>query len=286
MKTRTPITLALAAAAALGLGASASAQQGYDPNGYGQPPDPGYQQPGYQQPGYSEPGPAPEQAPDNQPPYADQAPYPPPAPPAPYDPGYAGPRSYRQLLIAAGEMDDAATYASRQFDRNNRRPDPNEAAVAARLADLAESAHRFHREVATDRVVGSRRSRADFQRLVRSYERAADASRNVSERPYVDQSMDRIGRRLDQTASLFGMNLAEMSRFRGERQGYGRYRDDRGYDRRGYENGYRPDGGGYGQAPPPSGGYDQAPPPDGGDDQASPDGGVYVPGPPPPPPSR
>jgi len=242
MKNRTSITIALAAAAALGLGASAQAQQGYDPDGYGQPPDPGYQQ-GYPQ-GYQAP----------QAPYDDQT---------PYNQGYAGPRSSRQLLVAAHEMDDAATYAARLFDRNNRRPDPNEGRVAARLADLAASAREFHREVALSRG-GTRHSQADFQRLVRAYERAADASRYISERPYVDESMERIGRRLDQTASIYGMNLAEMNRFRGEhRDRDGRYdrdrrdRDDRdrGDQDRGYDNGYRPDR----------------------------DGDVYVPSPPPPP---
>jgi len=238
MKNRTSITIALAAAAALGLGASAQAQQGYDPDGYGQPPDPGYQQ-GYQAPD------------DNQAPYVDQT---------PYDQGYAGPRSFRRLAIAAHEMDDAATYAARLFDRNNRRPDLNEARVSARLAELAASAREFHREVATFRG-NTRHSQADFQRLVRAYERAADASRYISERPYVDESMERIGRRLDQTASIYGMNLAEMNRFRGEhrdRDGrYDRDRDDRdrGDQNRGYDNGYRPDR----------------------------DGDVYVPSPPPPP---
>lgn len=243
MKTRTPITIALAAAAALGLGASVQAQQGYDPN-YGQQPpdDPGYQQ-GYPQRGY--------QAPDDQTPY--QAPY-----QAPYNQGYAGPRSYRQLAIAAHEMDDAASYAQRLFNRNNRRPDPNEARVSARLAELASSAREFHREVASSRG-DTRHSQADFQRMVRAYERAADATRYISERPYVDESMERIGRRIDQTASIYGMNLAEMQRFRGEhRDRYGRYRRDRDDDR-GYDNGYRTD---------------------------RDDGGVYVPSPPPPPPSR
>lgn len=239
MKTRTPITIALAAAAALGLGATAQAQQGYDPDDYGQPPDPGYQQ-GYEQPPYAEP--APYQAPQ-----------------APYNQGYTGPRSYRQLAVAASEMDDAATYAQRLFDRNNRRPDPNEARVSARLEELAESARVFHRQVALSRG-DTRRSQAEFRRLVRAYERVADASRNISERPYVDQSMERIGRRIDQTAAIYGINLAEVNRFRGERRDRDRYgrRDDRyrgDDDGRGYDNGYRPDR----------------------------DGDVYVPSPPPPP---
>ena len=107
---------------------------------------------------------------------------------------------------------------------------------------------------------GTRHTQADFQRLVRAYERAADASRYISERPYVDESMERIGRRLDQTASFYGMSLAEMNRFRGEhRDRYGRYhrdRDDRyrGDQDRGYDNGYRPDRDGdvYVPSPPPA----------------------------------
>jgi hypothetical protein len=225
MKTRTTFTIALATAAALGLGASAQAQQGtYDPD-YGQPPDAGYQQ-GYPQ--------------GNQ---------------APYDNGYAGPRSYRQLLIAAQEMDDAANYAYRQFERNNRRPNPDEAQVSARLEELAQNARHFHREVASYRG-DPRHKQDDFQRLVQAYERAADATRYISARPYVDRGMERIGLRIDQTASIYGMNLAEMNRYRGERR-YNRGRDDR-YRRddtyRGYDNGYRQnrDGDVYVPTPPPA----------------------------------
>lgn len=255
MKTRTPITIALAAAAALGLGASVQAQQGYDPDYGQQPPDPGYQQ-GNQAPDDDQAPYPPDQAPY---PAPDQAPYQTAPPYQTPPPGYTGPRSVRQLAVAAHEMDDAATYASRLFDRNNRRPDPNEARVSARLGQLAESARVFHREVAYSRG-DTRRSQADFQRLVRAYERAADASRYISERPYVDESMERIGRRIDQTASIYGMNLSEMSRFRGEhRDRYGRYRRDQDQNRGYYDNGYPTD---------------------------RDDGGVYVPSPPPPPPSR
>jgi len=228
MKTRTTFTLALATAAALGFGAAAGAQQGYDPDGrYNN--DPSYR--------------------------------------APYDyGGYAGPRSVRQLLIAAHEIDDAANYIHRQYDRNNRRPDRREARVSARLAELAASAREFHREVASYRG-DSRHTQDDFQRLVGAYDRATDALGRVAERPYVDQGMERIATRLDQTASIYGLNIAEMTRYHGERR-YDRDRRDRDDSYRG--EGYRGDDNGY-----RDNGYRQ--------DR---DGDVYVPSPPPPPPHR
>jgi hypothetical protein len=211
MTTGKTFTIALATAAALGFGVSARAQQG------GYYPNYGHQQ-GYR---------------------------------TPYDNGYAGPRSYRQLLIAAQEMDDAANYMYRQFERNNRRPDPNESEVSARLEELAQNARHFHREVATYRG-DPRHKQDDFQRLVEAYERAADATRYVSERPYVDRGMQRLGLRIDQTASIYGMNLAELNRYRGERRDDGRYRRNPDVNR-GYDNGYRQerDGDVYVPSPPP-----------------------------------
>jgi len=194
MKNKT--TLAIAMAATLGCGAAAFAQQGNYPN-----------------PGYSY----------DQPPYGQERP----------DDGYSGPRSYRLLLAAAHEMDDAANYVHRQFDRNNRRPDPNEAAVSARLGELAESARHFHREVASYRG-DPRHQQADFERLVRAYDRASDAMRYTSERPYLDQGMERIGRQIDRTAGMYGMRLTEIDRYRG-----GDRRDDRGDRYRGRDDRYR-----------------------------------------------
>jgi hypothetical protein len=227
MKTRKSFTIALAAAAALGCGASAWAQQENYPS-----PDGRYED-GYQRP-------------------YDQTPY--------DNGGYAGPRSVRRLLIAAHEIDDAANYIHRQYDRNNRRPDRREARVSARLAELAGSAREFHREVAGYRG-DSRHTQDDFQRLVRAYDRATDALGRVAERPYVDQGMERIATRLDQTATIYGLNLAEMTRYHGERR-YDRDRRDRDDSYRGGDNGY-------------DNGYRQ--------DR---DGDVYVPSPPPPPPHR
>ncbi len=231
MKTRTTFTIALAAAAALGCGGAAWAQQGNYPSPQGSYPD------------------------DDRPAY--QAPY-----------GQDGYRAPRQLLVSAHEMDDAANYIHRQYDRNNRRPDRREAQVSARLADLAENARHFHREVASYRG-DTRRTQEDFQQLVRAYDRATDALGRVAERPYVDQGMERIATELDQTAAVYGMNVAEMTRYRGER------RDDRDdHYRRDRDDQYRGE-----RAAPPArdddNGYRQ--------DR---DGDVYVPSPPPPPPAR
>jgi len=132
---------------------------------------------------------------------------------APYEQSYSA--SSRQLLMSAHAMDDAASYIRREFDRHNRRPNRHETEVSARLDDLAESARHFHLEVASygDDPL---HKQEDFKRLVWAYDRAADALRYVSYRPYVDQGMERIAARIDETAAIYGLDTAEVSHYRGE----------------------------------------------------------------------
>jgi hypothetical protein len=130
----------------------------------------------------------------------------------------------------AREIARTADSIHREYERNNRRPNRDEARVAVALHELEEAAVRFY-----DRMDGygnrqdSRRGSRDFENLLRAFDATADTLRYVNRRPYVDRGMDRIW-------SL----LSDMDRDYGVSGNYGR-----GYQRNRYDDRYGRDRDGY-----------------------------------------
>lgn len=123
------------------------------------------------------------------------------------DRNYGGDR----VSSIAREIENTAAIIQREFDRNNRRPDRNEARVSAALQDLRAEADRFHRQTAGYR--DSRYGGRGVDGLYRAFDRASDSLRYIERRGYVDRGMDRI--------------WSLLSDLDGSRGGRGRY-DDRG----------------------------------------------------------
>jgi hypothetical protein len=131
----------------------------------------------------------------------------------------------------AHEVDETATYIRSQMERNNRRPDRNEARALAALYELDRTASRFHRSVESYRR-DSRRTDAEFRALVRAFDNAADSLRWIEPRSYVDRGMDRIASLLTEMSRYYGRTYSYHGREWGRDGRYGRDRFDRnGRDR-------------------------------------------------------
>lgn len=130
--------------------------------------------------------------------------------------------NYGRVSELAREVARTADSIHREYERNNRRPNRDEARVAVALHELEEAAVRFY-----DRQDGYGRDyrrgnpgSSEFRNLVQAFNVTADTLRYINRRPYVDRGMDRIW-------SL----MSEMDRSYGVLDRYGRYgRNDR-YDR-------------------------------------------------------
>lgn len=146
----------------------------------------------------------------------------------------------------AREIEQTAAAMQREYDRNNRRPDRDEARVSSNLRELYQEAYAFRAEV-DDR--GSRRDprdrrdgRRDLNELFRAFDQTAESLRYISARPYVDHGMDRIWDLLRELRRDHGYGQAYRNQGRYDRDGrdgrYGRrdsrddYRDRGRYDRR------------------------------------------------------
>lgn len=124
----------------------------------------------------------------------------------------------------AREIDENASYAYREFARNNRRPNRAEARVLSDLRQLDQRAERFRYEI-RDNNRGSRDSRQDaqtFAALEDAFFEAAESLRYINDRPYVDRGMDRIYTLLNEVSRSYG---------RGYRTGYDRWDRGRGWNR-------------------------------------------------------
>jgi hypothetical protein len=124
----------------------------------------------------------------------------------------------------AYELERTAESIHRQFERNNRRPNRDEARVAVALHELQEQARRFRNQGGGYRQdFRQRNDNREIEDLFRAYDQASESLRYVRPRPYVDQGMDRI-------AGL----LSELTRYYGGDNRYDRYDRDR-YDRDRYD---------------------------------------------------
>jgi len=123
------------------------------------------------------------------------------------------------------EIERTAESIHRQYERNNRRPNRDEARVAVALHELQEQARRLRGQGGYRQ--DSRRNSREIEGLFRAFDQADASLRYIRPRPYVDQGMVRIS----------GL-LSELSRYYGVADRYGRYGDrydrDR-YDRDGYD---------------------------------------------------
>lgn len=128
----------------------------------------------------------------------------------------------------AREVEQTAAAMHREYDRNNRRPDRDEARVKSNLRELYQEAYSFRAEV-DDYRRDRRDGRRDLNELFRAFDQTAESLRYIESRPYVDRGMDRMW-------SL----LRELRRDHGYGQAYrGRGRYDRDDDRRGGRYGDR-----------------------------------------------
>jgi hypothetical protein len=148
-------------------------------------------------------------------------------------PGQSGHGGYGNVAALAREIAQTADWIHNKYERNNRRPNRDEARVAVALHELEEQAIRFYEGV-DGYGRGSRGSR-DFENLLRAFDATSETLRYIARRPYVDQGMDRIWSLLTQMDSGYGVSGRYGRGWARDRNnGYDRYdRDDHDrYDRR------------------------------------------------------
>jgi len=137
-----------------------------------------------------------------------------------------------RVTSVAYELGRTAISMQREYDRNNRRPDRDEARVALQLRALADESSRFYNDMGRYRR-DPRQTQRGIERLLQVYDRTADSLRYIDRRGYVDRGMDRMGDLLTDLARAYG--VSDWHRDRYDRDGHGRYDRDRrgGYDRDG-----------------------------------------------------
>ena len=138
-----------------------------------------------------------------------------------YDDRYRSDSRYGRTDEIAREIERTAASIRREYERNNRRPDRDEARVAAALRELHEEAYQLSRD--------SRNQRRGYNGLSRAFDRAADSLQRIRPRPYVDQGMERIWHLMSQLDGDYGRGYDRNRRWDD------RYRSNRRYDRR-YEH--------------------------------------------------
>lgn len=143
------------------------------------------------------------------------------------------PRNGRVEALAR-EIEKTAAAMHREYDRNNRRPDRDEARVKSKLRELYQEAYAFRAEV--DDYRGGRRDsrdgRRDLNELFRAFDQTAESLRYIEPRPYVDRGMDRMWSLLRELRRDHGYGQAYRSQGRHDRDGRGSYRDRGRYERR------------------------------------------------------
>jgi hypothetical protein len=147
-----------------------------------------------------------------------------------YDDRYRGNSRNGRVEAIVREIEQTAAAMHREYERNNRRPDRDEARVAATLHELHEEAYELARG---SRYSGNYRgnSRRDhgFDGLVRAFDEVASSLDRINRRPYVDRGMDRIWSLMSELDRSYG----------GRSDRYDRGWNDRGYRDGGYRNRYR-----------------------------------------------
>jgi hypothetical protein len=147
-----------------------------------------------------------------------------------YDGRYS--RSNRVDVIAR-EIEQTAAAMHREYERNNRRPDRDEARVAAALHELHEEAYQFSRSVGG--YGRDSRHGNGYDGLLRAFDEVAYSLERINNRPYVDRGMDRIWSLMSELDRSYGRSGRGYDRY--DRNGGWRDRGGRGYrDRNRYRN--------------------------------------------------
>jgi hypothetical protein len=142
-----------------------------------------------------------------------------------YDDRYRGDRGdYRGGRVddIAREIAETAAAMRHEYERNNRRPDRDEARVASTLRELHEEAYQFARYSSGNYRRDSRGDRG-LNGLLRAFDQVAYSLDRINRRPYVDRGMDRIWSLMSQLDRQYG----------GRSDRYGRGWRDHGYRDRG-----------------------------------------------------
>jgi hypothetical protein len=127
-------------------------------------------------------------------------------------------RNNGRVDVIAREIAETAAAMRHEYERNNRRPDRDEARVASNLRELHEEAYQFARSSSGDYRRDSRRDRG-LDGLLRAFNEVAYSLDRINRRPYVDRGMDRIWGLLSQLDRQYG----------GRSDRYGRGWRDNGY---------------------------------------------------------
>ena len=145
-----------------------------------------------------------------------------------YDDRYRGDSRNNRVDVIAREIAETAAAMQREYDRNNRRPDRDEARVSAALRELHEEAYQFARSSGSYRR-DSRRNNG-YDGLVRAFDQTARSLDYINRRPYVDRGMDRIWNLMSQLDRQYGgrsdrYNRGWNNRGWNNRDRYDRYRN-------------------------------------------------------------
>ncbi len=130
-----------------------------------------------------------------------------------------------RVIGMAQDMSRTAASMTREAERNNRRPNNEEAAMLDRLRELTTRTKHFQSEVERFRQ-SPERTAEEFQAMVATFDATADALRSTNRRPYVDRGMAHIARLMDDLSPFYG----RPADFR-ERHGYRDLDNDRPMDR-------------------------------------------------------
>ncbi|HEY2293460.1 MAG TPA: hypothetical protein VGM86_22380 [Thermoanaerobaculia bacterium] len=135
-----------------------------------------------------------------------------------------------RVSVVAHQIDETALSISRQYARNNRRPDRDEARALERLRDLSSAAGHFHDQVESYRRE-PRHTADDFARLEQAFYAADRSLSRIAPRPYVDSGMNRIHDLMNELGGYYGRHAGY----------YGAWGHDHDQDRdHDHDNGYRP----------------------------------------------
>jgi hypothetical protein len=137
-------------------------------------------------------------------------------------------RNDRRTAIAH-EIEDVAYSIRREYERNNRRPDRDEARVLYGLRELHTRAARF--EDQADYRSNRRNAGDEFARLEETFFDLSESLRYISPRPYVDRGMDRIADLMSDLSRYYGRNDRDRGRYRRQGGWHDRYGRDGRHDR-------------------------------------------------------
>ncbi|MFL6198687.1 MAG: hypothetical protein ACJ76J_05905 [Thermoanaerobaculia bacterium] len=154
-----------------------------------------------------------------------------------YDNSYRGGDRNGRVSAIVREIEQTAAYMHREYERNNRRPDRDEARVAATLHELHEQAYELARNSGGYGGGYGRDSRHGngYDGLLRAFDEVAYSLDRINRRPYVDRGMDRIWSLMSELDRYYGgSGRYGRGNDRGERRG-GDWRQ-RGHDRDRYRN--------------------------------------------------